>query len=41
MIINIDHILGGSHEDTSSYSYDHRETDEKIFEVKKKIDSDG
>jgi hypothetical protein len=29
-------LSGGSQEDLSSYSYDHRETDEKIFEVMNK-----
>ena len=30
----------GSQEDLSSYTYDHRETDEKIFEVMNKTDTD-
>ena len=33
-------LSGGSQEDLSSYSYDHRETDEKIFEVMNKTDTD-
>ena len=33
-------LSGGSQEELSSYSYDHRETDEKIFEVMNKIDTD-
>jgi len=33
-------LSGGSQEDLSSYSYDHRETDEKIFEVINKTDTD-